>query len=1379
MISITIKELSKLINRSKSVLTRFKGLKNISHGLSRNNDSYKITLLLRANNKDKNTYNLEELKLFTIFSLFVKGKPKCYKKETDKVEKILRYKEEDILLRELIRKNNISITEEELEQEITLNFCIKILKIIYNPIEVEQEYSNEEVFNIKLNEETEKKLIKEENKEKFNCDYKNILDYIFDKYSQKKEGYFPLQHPTGNGKTFFLEKFLVKNILENFENLKHNKIIVITSSKVNVNEIYRNIEKRLIKKGEQEKIKFVFQMKSVADIFSEVNFLEEFIQELDEKLEFYEKLPHNFINNLKRDLKELKILIEKKVPLEDKLYKVNRDYIYELKNQIFKYFRLKDKKDKTEEEIEEYKKIKLPNFLYKLYPMIIDENNNKKVYIMTTDKFLYGYVGQKESKNFHSEKGNLIFIDEVDSCKQNFLKYIENQRTLVINNIVNIFNERYNSFSKKENNQLYSLLKRLSKIEEETFNYIEKTASNPTEKIDKIKEKKERLNKIIEDFRKEGNKLRKKYFTTRRYYEMEEMEKVNLVEDENHYFQSKGERYYLNINEENSLITKKSTRLSLSGMLKDLFHYCYGEFYYLLLLIYNYHTSLKTEEELEREIVSHFFYSVEIQKEIKNELKNFFMRKIKKKKIKNERGKEVELYDLKEEDKEINSKICCFHISEDNPDYTLNNRVLIGGLMMYEDPESLFSKICKNNLIFGISATANIDTCIGNFNLRWLKSVLEDHYYTLTSLEREKLDESLKKINRFENNIERKLNIFNITQDKKIGFENIKLLEEKKGGYNKLRNILDTVITNEEEEFTNEAQREYFEYAFAVFCNFLQEKESSSLLFISNRLTQKNKLKDLAYTLGKYLKKEVYFKDLNSKALNIILETKDEEDNELMNKLKDHKVKTIIFTTYQSAGTGVNIKHLYNKKSLNKKLIKIDEDIQKEINFPLDYKDIDEIAVENKTHLINFNENYMKLEMIYYSNLMLDNNVINNKIRSFLLNRDDDKIFTRSYKLTYDYVENSMGRIIQAIGRCNRTKVRNKVRNIYLDESSFNVVKRFEPRNRLFIGDINFILEETKKLTEESINETQKNILILNERMERFFEKTYLSKIEEYNRIINFSKKEDLIKLKKEEFMELYNKYDDFRKYILKNPTRSNKAEKNPAYFTINEKINGYTIKGDFSKVTNILFNTAQKNISFKGCRLNEIFEIPLLKEFCLNNIGIFEENDEIILPYIYQAIFKGILGEAIIKEIFRMYDIKVRNIREMVDKGIVEIFDDISENGMYIDYKNYNFDKVNSQEFLVNKIKDTIERKKRFISSKSKLFFINLINSNVENIGKSISFYKIEDILKENEKTCNYLESEIVIISGVLRYKEDRKTLEINQGIIKKLKQMLGDENE
>ena len=61
-----------------------------------------------------------------------------------------------------------------------------------------------------------------------------------------------------------------------------------------------------------------------------------------------------------------------------------------------------------------------------------------------------------------------------------------------------------------------------------------------------------------------------------------------------------------------------------------------------------------------------------------------------------------------------------------------------------------------------------------------------------------------------------------------------------------------------------------------------------------------------------------------------------------------------------------------------------------------------------------------------------------------------------------------------------------------------------------------------------------------------------------------------------------------------------------------------------------------------------------------MKNIGFFEENDEIILPYIYQAIFKGMLGEIIIKEIFKMYEIKVKNIEEMIEKGIVEVFDDV-----------------------------------------------------------------------------------------------------------------------
>ena len=62
--------------------------------------------------------------------------------------------------------------------------------------------------------------------------------------------------------------------------------------------------------------------------------------------------------------------------------------------------------------------------------MLSEENNHKKIYIMTTDKFLYGYVGQKETKNFYNEKGNLIFIDEIDSAKQNFLKIYRKSKNI-------------------------------------------------------------------------------------------------------------------------------------------------------------------------------------------------------------------------------------------------------------------------------------------------------------------------------------------------------------------------------------------------------------------------------------------------------------------------------------------------------------------------------------------------------------------------------------------------------------------------------------------------------------------------------------------------------------------------------------------------------------------------------------------------------------------------------------------------------------------------------------------------------------------------------------------------------------------------------------
>ena len=157
---ITIEKLSKEINRSEAVLRRMKGSRIISHSsLKNNSDTYKIQLLSKVNNENNSTYNLDELKIYTAFSLFVKGKPKSYKEDIPKVEKLLKDKDVDKILKDLIKKNEFSITEEELNKEITMEFCIRILKIIYGAVEIEQEYESNEIFNIKIEDVNDGKIM--------------------------------------------------------------------------------------------------------------------------------------------------------------------------------------------------------------------------------------------------------------------------------------------------------------------------------------------------------------------------------------------------------------------------------------------------------------------------------------------------------------------------------------------------------------------------------------------------------------------------------------------------------------------------------------------------------------------------------------------------------------------------------------------------------------------------------------------------------------------------------------------------------------------------------------------------------------------------------------------------------------------------------------------------------------------------------------------------------------------------------------------------------------------------------------------------------------------------------------------------------------------
>ena len=123
-----------------------------------------------------------------------------------------------------------------------------------------------------------------------------------------------------------------------------------------------------------------------------------------------------------------------------------------------------------------------------------------------------------------------------------------------------------------------------------------------------------------------GDKLRKN-FKTELYIEMEEELKkiMYLFLDEYFHLTDSKSRYYIEIVNNSIVITKRKTNIPLDSMLKALFSYIYKNFNYFLLSIYKYHISLKNENELEKEIISHFFYNRETQKKLSDEFRKFII----------------------------------------------------------------------------------------------------------------------------------------------------------------------------------------------------------------------------------------------------------------------------------------------------------------------------------------------------------------------------------------------------------------------------------------------------------------------------------------------------------------------------------------------------------------------------------------------------------------------------------------------------------------------------------------------------------------------------------------------------------------------------------
>lgn len=1174
---------------------------------------------------------------------------------------------------------------------------------------------------------------------------------IFIERSYYKNGLFLVQHPTGNGKTFALEETVVK-LLEDMERLEERKIIILTGNKVNSKPIFKNIEKKLESKGiGKDKILY---LNSATEKFQEKDFLEKVKKNLEERK--YERF-----FKLTSKSEKIKVMVRDITALSDinrEIYgreKLVEEVLKELTSWINIFLENINKNQVK------YEKIAIPEFYFELYPMLDEKNFEKKVYVMTISKFLYGYKTKERTKYFYEDKKNLYFIDEIDSSKSFFVNYILDKKTLSIKNIVQNYYKRWISTRDMREafiRKVYDVLK--SKV-------------GGKDSIVSAKELKFLRDKVKE-YRKRGTELNKIYNLNKNYIYLEEKMNIDLFQDDNYIFVDKDKNeIFLDRREEIYVSTKKG-QVKLGNFIEDLYEHFYEEFHKIIDFFYEKlkkklesESKIYPDEVILKEILQHYRFSDEELDTIIKEHQNFYRY-----------GSNIKFINKSEGYRYIN-------IAEENSEYYENQRAMINYYQMFVTSESMLRDICRNNMVIGISATALSKTVVGNFNLRYLENFLGDNYYTLTKSEKRILKENLMEINQYEKGVKRKLHIYDSYSsissencraeiEKLEGFENLKRFMEE----NEKENVVTILLRKLNKEYSESGDKNRDEdlkkrltYKIFVFLNFLLDNDSSSLVFLSNRIESvKDELSKIIDEMKKENEerrflpegfKEIYFESLNARGIEKHF---GEQEEKLKEKLKEEGVKVILYTTYQSSGIGVNLKYQYNPQK-EKELIYPDEKLFKKYKFSKDEKDFDEIALEEKTFLLPVQEKIEnRMREVLYITQLEESEAITSKQKAYMLNsgRVDKKL--SEYATTNDYVENQMSYLIQGLGRVNRTKVKSKKRNIYITSKIEDTLERFRRDERDVIEDMEFLLREVDKRIPEDKKEIRE-IIKLNRKAEALWASNFLQKIKKYNRIIRKNKTVESI----DNLRELVKNYETYREYIVANPTTNISKRKDELYLEVESPINSYSVMGYSGKDFSDIELGAEGQFSFRGAKLDILSEIPELKSLFEKRIGKFYKNRRVLLPYVYQAIFKGKIGEIIIEEILKVFGMKFLSRDEVIEIGMYEEFDDFTHCGYSIDYKNYDLDNFYNRDKLYEKILGQIARKNNFISRERKCFIINLLPPTTDIPNDKLRYYLID---RENYDTPirvnDFERAEIIAIPSLLKYDEKKKGMIIDRELVR-----------
>lgn len=634
-------------------------------------------------------------------------------------------------------------------------------------------------------------------------------------------------------------------------------------------------------------------------------------------------------------------------------------------------------------------------------------------------------------------------------------------------------------------------------------------------------------------------------------------------------------------------------------------------------------------------------------------------------------------------------------------------------------PEDVIVKLATKGLVIGISATAKIATCIGNYDLKYIKKELKEKYIDIDDIDEKRITDDFCLMKK-ELKTQRKIHIEVI--------DNLSVFSDKEK-CEKLINILFEGDLREKYQSIlrgiKDARHYYFfiELKLGYLYKEIGTKDIYSFIAFLNRFPRENG--DLSSSeldgIFEDISKAYYFERFDY----VIIEAAnfDDEIKKVHINLQTGK-KVMILTTYQTIGSGKNIQYTI-PLLLDNIVLHAKDDTRNTKDFDGVYlltptnltQDLNYYTENKYNDLANF---LFQQEYLYQNKFLSYYQMRNNIINGFRTIFFGEK--NNNYIKNPDVYLHTAQIIIQAIGRLCRCRNKNKNTYIYADKE---VIERIDYIKTELSNSI--YNDEFLALMEYKIEEGDNEQLLAYSKQSK----------DVFGIITNAA-------YTIRNTLENVRAWQELRDFVLKNPTTNNPPEYyKRLYFEFATGYSGYAYKFDNRyNLIDIKFDGRydMEQVSEQMCDLPLMLSIPCVAKLFEDNkySCIWKRANYIMSPSLYKQVYLGALGEVVGKCILENqlgWDLK-----ELENVVFYEYFD-YQIGNFYFDFKHWNEFRVDNDKY-VKKIENKLCKIKG-----AKCFIINIVKRTEaqpkENIGETVVQipYLIDgDTGKLNEEAIEYI---------------------------------------